>query len=79
MTGGSGSGGSLAGPIDPNVPPSFPAPKYSFKVQMAWQEKPLTQRLEEKKKAEEAKKAAESEATESGDNLAVDTTGSSNR
>jgi type IV pilus assembly protein PilM len=70
-----GSSGGLYGPaIDPNIPPAFPAPKYTFKVQMAWQEKPLSQRLEEKKKAEEAKQeAAEPEATESGENLAADT------
>jgi hypothetical protein len=40
---------------------------------MAWQEKPLTQRLEEKKKAEEAKQQAEPEAAEGGENLAADT------
>jgi hypothetical protein len=70
MVGGSGSG--FGAPIDPNIPPAFPAPKYTFKVQMAWQEKPLTQRLEEKKKAEEAKQQAEPEAAETGENLAAE-------
>jgi type IV pilus assembly protein PilM len=73
MPGGVGSAGPYGPSIDPNIPPTFPAPKYTFKVQMAWQEKPLTQRLEEKKKAEEAKQQAEPEAAEGGENLAADT------
>jgi type IV pilus assembly protein PilM len=72
MTGSGGSGSGFGGVIDPNVPPAFPAPKYTFKVQMAWQEKPLTQRLEEKKKAEEAKQQAEPEPAEAGENLAAE-------
>lgn len=68
-----GTGNMYGKPIDPNIPPAFSAPKYSFKVQMAWQEKPLTQRLEAKKKAEEAAQQAEPDATEGGENLAADT------
>ena len=70
---GSGSASGYGPQIDPNIPPTFPAPRYTFKVQMAWQEQPLTKRLEEKKKAEEAKRQVEQEATEGGDNLAADT------
>lgn len=75
----SGSNGAYGGnrPIDPNMPMTFPAPKYTFKVQMAWQEKPLAQRLEEKKKAEEAKQQTEEAATEPTESVAADTSNSS--
>lgn len=80
MGGMAGSSGSSGAPnpyganrvIDPDNPPDFPAPMYSFKVQMAWQEKPLTERLEAKKKAEEAAKPAEEAAAESGENVAAE-------
>lgn len=44
---------------DPENPEFFPAKQYDFIVQFVWQEKPLQERLEErKKKMEEAAKAA---------------------
>lgn len=63
--GGSGYGG-MAGPGGNKdkdaIPRSFPAPKYSFTLQMIWKETPLTQRLEARRIAEEeAAAAAEAE------------------
>ncbi len=81
--GGGGLGGSGAGITetvkeDPDNPRRFPAPKYSFKVQFIWQERPLSVRMAEKKaKAEaealKAKEAEEAKAAEtaSGDNVAA--------
>ncbi len=65
MSGMSGSGAMGSGPTvkeDPDCPMFFPAPKYDFVVQLVWQEKPLSTRLEAQKKAAEAAaaKAAES-------------------
>ncbi len=68
--------------IDPNIPPTFSAPKYTFKVQMAWQEKPLTQRLEAQKKAEEEAKAAAEQAAPTeptSESVAADSTAALNR
>lgn len=82
--GGSGMGGGGVGSgaetikEDPDNPRRFPAPKYSFKVQFIWQERPLSVRMAEKKaKAEaealKAKEAEEAKAAEtaSGDNVAA--------
>lgn len=76
-TGATGYGGTRA--IDPDVPPSFPAPRYTFKIQMAWQEKTRTERLEAKKKAEEAEKATEEATDDPGENVAADTPSSLTR
>ncbi len=65
------SGGSRKN-TDSDIPPTFPAPKYMFKLQLIWREKPLTERLEAKKKAEEEAAAAAAAAEE---NLAGGTGG----
>lgn len=66
--GGSGPGSrSGVNPLeDPDCPKDFEAPKYTFVVQLIWQEKPLSARLEAQKKAAEeaAAKAAEAAAAE---------------
>ncbi len=56
--------------IDPNVPQFFDAPKFTFKLQIIWRERPLTARLEAKRKAEEAKAAEAAAAEENPENLA---------
>lgn len=67
--GGMGSaGGGTTNPGDDEdaIPSSFPAPKFSFKLQVVWKERPLTQRIADKLKAEEeaaAAAAAEAELT----------------
>ncbi|MBX3421632.1 MAG: type IV pilus assembly protein PilM [Pirellulaceae bacterium] len=68
----SSSTGALQRPQDPNNPEWFAAPKYSFQLQFVWREKPLSARLEAKRKAAEeaaAKEAAES--AQEGDDLAA--------
>jgi hypothetical protein len=47
--------------IDPNVKRVFEAPKFLFKLQVIWKEKPLTARLEARRLAEEAAAAAAAE------------------
>jgi type IV pilus assembly protein PilM len=81
--GGMGMGGMGMGGVggvefkeDPDNPTRFEAPKYSFKVQFIWKEKPLSVRLAERKaKEEEARKAKEAEegtvTQESGENVAA--------
>ncbi len=67
---GGGMGGSQPGtPVeDPDCPRFFPAPKFTFVVQVVWQEKPLSQRIAaQEKAAEEAKAAAEAAAGESAE------------
>jgi type IV pilus assembly protein PilM len=64
MGGGMGSGATTMVKEDPDCPMHFPAPKYDFVVQMVWQEKPLTARLEAQKKAAEAAAAKEAEGAE---------------
>jgi type IV pilus assembly protein PilM len=71
---GAGGAGMAPGMIRKNadgeeVPQFFDAPKYSFKLQLVWREKPLTARLEAKALAEQ--QALEAAAQEQ-DNLAVD-------
>ncbi len=60
MGSGMAMGGSMTGqPMkvwDPEKPKSYAAPLYAFKVQMIWQETPLSKRIEE-----QAKKAAAAE------------------
>ncbi len=70
MGGGSGGGAAGAGlpPEDPTCPKFFPAPKFSFVVQVVWQEKPLSLRIAaQEKAAEEAKAAAAAAAGESAE------------
>lgn len=52
--------------IDPNVKRFFDAPKFTFKVQVIWREKPLTARYEARRLAEEAAAAAAAEGTGEG-------------
>jgi len=47
---------------DPNNVESWPALRYEFIVQFVWQEKPLSVRREERRKAAEAAKAGSNEA-----------------
>jgi type IV pilus assembly protein PilM len=66
---GGGVGGGLGGqtnPVekeDPDNPRRFEAPKYTFKIQFIWQERPLSVRLAalKAKKEEEERKAKEAE------------------
>jgi type IV pilus assembly protein PilM len=69
---GGGYGGSAgkSNPDEPEIKQFFEAPKYTFKLQIVWREKPLTARLEAKRKAEEEAAAA---AAEEQDSLAADT------
>ena len=69
--GGSGGGpGTGLPPEDPTCPKFFPAPKFNFVVQVVWQEKPLSLRIEaQKKAAEEALAAAAAAAGETTDGL----------
>ena len=57
-----GPGGGVAGvgmpKEDPECPQFFPAPRFSFVVQMCWQEKPLSVRIAAQEKAAEEAKAA---------------------
>ena len=57
-----GPGGGMAGvgmpKEDPECPQFFPAPRFSFVVQMCWQEKPLSVRIAAQEKAAEEAKAA---------------------
>ena len=67
-----GMGGGSAGvglpPEDPTCPKFFPAPKFSFVVQVVWQEKPLSLRIAaQEKAAEEAKAAAAAAAGETAE------------
>jgi len=71
-TGMGGMGGGSAGvglpPEDPTCPKFFPAPKFSFVVQVVWQEKPLSLRIAaQEKAAEEAKAAAAAAAGETAE------------
>ncbi len=68
------SGGNSKDDDEDAIKPSFPAPKYSFKLQVVWKERPLTKRIEDKKKAEEE---AAAEAALEEDNLAADVEGDS--
>ena len=69
--GGGSMGSGMQGgtvPEDPECPRFFPAPKFSFVVQVVWQEKPLSQRIAaQEKAAEEAKAAAEAAAGETAE------------
>ncbi len=77
--GGIAGGGTAGSNSDSDEPPSFPAPRYDFKVQFCWQPKLFTKRLQEKeeelrKQEEEAKRKAEEEANQqSGDQVASTT------
>lgn len=75
--GGGVPGGNNAKIWDPEKKKSYPAPLYAFKVQMIWQETPLSKRLEEQaKKAAAAEEEAKQKAQEAGaatDTVAVDT------
>lgn len=65
-----GIGGAQGGtiPEDPECPRFFPAPKFSFVVQVVWQEKPLSQRIAaQEKAAADAKAAAEAAAGENAE------------
>ncbi len=65
MGGAGGAAGSGLPPEDPTCPKFFPAPRFSFVVQVVWQEKPLSLRVEaQEKAAEEAKAAAAAAAGE---------------
>ncbi len=77
---GGGSGGSQAGaPVeDPDFPRFFPAPKFTFVVQVVWQEKPLSVRIAaQEKAAEEARAAAEAAAGEATEGQVAEETASS--
>ena len=75
-SGGSGVSGGRGMPLeDEETPREFAAPKFPFKVQMVWRERPLSARLEAKRLAEEAAAeaaAAEAEAGTEDENLASD-------
>ena len=81
--GGMGMGGMAGTPgntnkvWDPNKKISYPAPMYTFTIQMIWQETPLSKRLEEqaKKAAAEAEEAKQKEENPGAapDAVAVDT------
>ncbi|MBM4000667.1 MAG: type IV pilus assembly protein PilM [Planctomycetes bacterium] len=82
---GGASGGTQKGEDDPDAePPSFPAPRYNFRIQFCWQPKLLTKRLLEKeeearKQAEEAeRKAADEKTKQGGDPMASDPPAPSN-
>jgi len=78
--GGVGSGGFGTGsgtdsgkaPVDENGNPQwFSAPKYTFQLQLLWNERTLTERLEAKRLAEQEAAAKEAEAADASDeNLA---------
>lgn len=71
MAGGGMPGGPGATGDEDEIPKSFPAPKYTFKLQIIWKEKTLSQRIEAKRiAAEEA--AAEAELNAENENLAGD-------
>ncbi|MCA9127453.1 MAG: type IV pilus assembly protein PilM [Planctomycetales bacterium] len=78
---GSGSGGgagmyggtAAAKPGEEEIPRSFPAPKFPFKLQIIWKEKPLTLRLLARELAKEAAEA-EGEGETEGDVDPTDTT-----
>jgi len=74
MGAGMGPGGAAATnpKIDPNVKRVFEAPKFMFKLQVIWKEKPLTARLEARRLAEEAAAAA---ATEEGGEVGTEPVG----
>ncbi|GIW98114.1 MAG: pilus assembly protein PilM [Pirellulaceae bacterium] len=62
--------------VDENGEPRFfPAPKYTFVVQVIWKETPLSLRLEQQRKAAEEAAAAAAEAGEDGDGAPVDAGG----
>lgn len=58
--------------IDPNVKRVFDAPKFSFKLQVIWRERPLTARLEARRLAEEAAAAEAATAEEGSEDLAAE-------
>ncbi|MDX1945260.1 MAG: pilus assembly protein PilM [Pirellulaceae bacterium] len=62
------AGGPVAAPADPNNPEYFYVPRYDFKVQFCWIEKPINVRLEER----EAKRRAAEEAAKNNPQPAVD-------
>ncbi|RMF43510.1 MAG: pilus assembly protein PilM [Planctomycetota bacterium] len=67
---GAGSGAGGTPDVDENGEPRFfPAPKYTFVVQMIWKETPLTQRLAARRKAAEEAAAAAEAAGEAGEAL----------
>lgn len=67
--GGSGGASGGTGDEESKIKPFFPAPKYSFQLQLVWKEQPLKIRLEAKKKAEEAAAAAAAEEAEMENDL----------
>lgn len=66
---GAGYGGAAGGAAaeDPDLPRAFDAPKFNFKVQFIWREKPYALRLIEREKAAEL--AAEAAALEGDEEL----------
>jgi type IV pilus assembly protein PilM len=48
--------------VDPAIPPTFPAPRYDFRIQFCWQERRLSERLQERAEAAALEAARRAEA-----------------
>jgi type IV pilus assembly protein PilM len=82
MAGGSGMPGGVKVEEDPAFPRFFDAPRYSFVVQLCWQERPLSARIEAQDKAAaaaaEAARAAAGESAEGDSDPAAGETSEGN-